>query len=441
MRAETRLECVSCGFVLREIVYADKCPHCGGLLIPMFKGDLTKVRSSGVWVWDGALYTYFMRPKVTMGEGNTPLLKSVRIGRSLGLDLYLKDESKNPTGSFIDRGAATLATALKYFRVRSVSIASTGDLGISLSTYLRRVGIDSRVYVPSSVTPSKAYKTLLIGSRVKFVDSYEEALNRASRSAELYGVMIPPSHPYLIDGYRTLIFEVLHKLGRRTPLNIVIPVGDGVLAMSIYQALKDLSLRFRFLGVRACRESPLLREIYAEKPMLHKHLEELISLGLMEIVDVCDDEALEASELVVKNEGFLIGPIGASCIAALRKVEAKSVNDEVTVALLTGDPLHDPYVMKALLEKTLSGREEFLGLGFTKTKILETLAYRNPMHPYMIWKELRNRYGLFVSRRSVYKHVDELVEAGLLKVIDFKRVGGRLRKLVTVTEYGLKYLR
>lgn len=439
MCAETRLECVDCGFVLREVVYVDKCPRCGGLLIPVFNGVLTKARGSGVWVWDGALYTSFMRPKVTMGEGHTPLLKSVRIGRSLGLDLYFKDESKNPSGSFIDRGAATLATALKYFKVRSVSIASTGDLGISLSTYLRRVGIDSKVYVPSSVTPSKAYKTLLVGSRVRFVDSYEEALIRALRSAELYGVMIPPSHPYLIDGYRTLIFEVLHELGRRTPLNVVTPVGDGVLAVSIYQALKDLGLRFRFLGVRACRESPLLREIYSAKPILHKYLEELMSLGLMEIVDVCDDEALDASELIIKNEGFLIGPTGASCVAALQK--AKVVGGEATVALLTGDPLHDPYVMKALLEKTLSSGEEFLGLGFTKTKILETLAYRNPMHPYMIWKELRNRYGISVSRRSVYKHVDELVEAGLLKVVDFRRVGGRLRKLVTVTEYGLKYLR
>ncbi|MEM0296373.1 MAG: pyridoxal-phosphate dependent enzyme [Zestosphaera sp.] len=425
----------------RGTAYVDKCPYCGGLLIPAFRGPLTRVRGSGVWVWSRALYTSFMRPRITLGEGNTPLLKSVRIGRSLGLDLYFKDESKNPTGSFIDRGAATLTTALKHFRVKSVSIASTGDLGISLSTYLRRVGITTSVYVPSSVTPSKAYKTLLIGSRVRFVDSYEEALSRALKSAEVYGVAVPPSHPYLMDGYRTLVFEVLHELGRKTPLSIVIPIGDGVLTMSIYRALKDLNLRFRFLGVRACRESPLLREIYVAKPMLHRYLEDLTSSGFLEMVDVCDDEALEASELVIRREGFLIGPISASCVAALQKAEARVRGNGATVALLTGDPLHDPYVMKALLERTTGSREEFLNLGFTKSKILEMIAYGKPMHPYMIWKELRSRYGLSLSRRSVYKHVNELVEAGLLEIIDFRRVGGRLRKLVAVTEQGLKYLR
>ena len=171
-----KLRCVRCGHEVGGVEYVSSCPQCGGLLITRASGCLRKGKGSGVWVWGNGLFTSFMTPRVTLGEGNTPLIKSVKIGRSTGLTLYFKDETKNPSGSFIDRGSATLATALKYFKIRSVVVPSTGDLSISVSTYLRRAGISSKAYVPSSVTLSKAYKTLLVSDRVKFVDSYEEAL-------------------------------------------------------------------------------------------------------------------------------------------------------------------------------------------------------------------------------------------------------------------------
>ena len=176
-----KLRCVRCGHKVREAEYVSSCPQSGGLLITRASDQLRKGRGSGVWIWGSGLFTSFMTPKITLGEGNTPLIKSVKIGKSTGLTLYFKDETKNPSGSFIDRGSATLATALKYFKVRSVVVPSTGDLSISVSTYLRRARISSKAYVPSSVTLSKAYKTLLVSDKVKFVDSYEEALAKALR--------------------------------------------------------------------------------------------------------------------------------------------------------------------------------------------------------------------------------------------------------------------
>lgn len=386
------------------------------------------------------MYTSCMAPKITLGEGSTPLIKSVKIGRSAGLTLYLKDESKNPTGSFIDRGSATLATALKYFKVRSAVIPSTGDLSISVSTYLRRAGISSKAYIPSSVTLSKAYKTLLTSDRVRFVDSYEEALTKALKHAQFYGTAVLPTNPFLIDGYRTIAFEVVYSLGRKTPLVVVVPVGDGVLALSIHYALEDLRVQHKILGVRACKESPLLRDIYVAKPMLQEYLRELESLDFIEVVNVCDDEALEASELIVKKEGFLIGPVGASCVAALKKTLPENIRDLTTIALMSGDPLQDPHVIKALLEKSVRPEEHIVTLGFTKMKILETLAYGNPVHPYVLWKELKQKHGLNLSKRSVYKHVEELINLGLLRVVSYKKVEGRTRKVISVTESGLKYL-
>lgn len=381
-----------------------------------------------------------MAPKITLGEGNTPLIKSVKIGRGTGLTLYLKDESKNPTGSFIDRGSATLATALKYFKVRSVVIPSTGDLSISVSTYLRRAGISSRAYIPSSVTLSKAYKTLLVSDKVRFVDSYEEAILKASKCAQFYGTAVLPTNPFLIDGYRTIALEVVHSLGRKRPLVVVVPVGDGVLALSIHYVLEDLRVRHKILGVRACKESPLLRDIYVAKPMLREYLRELEDLDFIEVVNVCDEEALEASELIVKKEGFLIGPVGASCIAALKKVLSEKMRNLITVALMSGDPLQDPHIIKALLERTVGPEEHIVTLGFTKMKILEILAYGKPAHPYMLWKELKQKHGLNLSRRSVYKHIEELINLGLLRVVGYEKVEGRTRKVVSITESGLKHL-
>lgn len=381
-----------------------------------------------------------MAPKITLGEGNTPLIRSVKIGRGAGLTLYLKDESKNPTGSFIDRGSATLATALKYFKVRSVVIPSTGDLSISVSTYLRRAGISSRAYIPSSVTLSKAYKTLLVSDKVRFVESYEEALLKASKYAQFYGTAVLPTNPFLIDGYRTIALEIVHSLGRKRPLVVVVPVGDGVLALSIHYVLEDLQVQHKILGVRACKESPLLRDIYVAKPMLQEYLKELEDRDFIEVVNVCDDEALEASELIVKKEGFLIGPVGASCIAALKKALYEKIRNLITVALMSGDPLQDPHIIKALLEKTVRPEEHIVTLGFTKMKILEILAYSNPAHPYVLWKELKQKHGLNLSRRSVYKHIEELINLGLLRVVGYEKVEGRTRKVVSITESGLKHL-
>jgi DNA-binding MarR family transcriptional regulator len=204
--------------------------------------------------------------------------------------------------------------------------------------------------------------------------------------------------------------------------------------------LEDLGIHHKILGVRACKESPLLRDIYVAKPMLQEYLKELEDSGFIEVINVCDDEALEASEFMVKKEGFLVGPVGASCVAALKKLVGEGRKDFVTVALMSGDPLQDPYVIKALLERTAGREEQIVTLGFTKMKILEILAYGNPAHPYVLWKELKQKHGLNLNRRSVYKHVEELISLGFLKVVGHERVGGRIRKIVTITEQGLKHL-
>ncbi len=323
-------------------------------------------------------------------------------------------------------------------------VASTGDLTISVSAYAKQARIKVKTFIPSNVSLSKAYKAMLLTDDYRFVETYDEAISKALKQGlENYRAVILATNPYLMDGYKTIVYEVISELNTR-PDYIVIPVGDGVLLASIKQALKDLGLNnIKFLGVKARRETPLLREIYVKTPMFKDFIEELKSSGELEVIEVEEDEALEASELMIKKEGLMIGPVGSSCVASLIKTlhqGGKTLKEAIVVAIVTGDSLQDPYLMRALLERTLKPKEIPL-LGFTKLKILEILAYEGPKHPYEIWKFLRNKYAIEISKRAVYQHLNELVRNGLAIVKDYVRVRGRLRKLYGITDLGLKELK
>lgn len=439
-----------CGYVENRDVYAVKCPKCGGPLIPVSGvSKLVKSRdSSGVWVWSEALVTGSYKPKITIFEGNTPLIKPRILSTFLKIRrFFLKDESKNPTGVYIDRGSATLITTLRHFKFNEVIVASTGDLTISISAYAKQARMKVKTFMPSNVSLSKAYKAMLLTDSCRFVETYDEAVAKAlKQELKGYQAAVLATNPYLMDGYKTIVYEVVNELSEldNKPNYVVVPIGDGVLLASIKQAFEDLKLgNVKFLGVKARRETPLLREIYVEKPLFKDFIEGLRSSGKLEIVEVEEDEALEASELMIKKEGLMVGPVGSSCVASLTKAlnyGEKALKEAVVVAVVTGDSLQDPYLMRALLERTLKPKEIPL-LGFTKLKILEILAYEGPKHPYEIWKSLKVKHAIDISKRAVYQHLDELVESGLAVVKDYVKVSGRLRKVYGITDLGLKELK
>ncbi len=437
----TRLKCIDCGYSTTAIRTDLRCPICGGLLVVMLEDVPTRIDGEGIWVWGECLAAGSASSKVTLGEGNTPLIKARRLGRKLGIkELILKDETRNPTGTFIDRGSATLVSMAKHMGIRKLVVASTGDLGISISAYARRAGIRTKIFMSGKAQTSKVYKTAALTDSLLITQTYEEALNRLRKYESTAGIMpVNPKNPYLIDGYRTIAYELLADAG---PLikeaTVIVPVGDGALITALWTVFRDINYKVRFVGVRGCSDSPLIKDMYVKEPLLKNKIEKVISETNGEIIEICEEEAIEASVTLLRHEGIMAGPIGSSTIAALSKLRSSS---DVVISIISGDSLGDAAVLRKIIDSIKGKKPQITGLGFTKSKILEILALKGPLHPYGIWKALKEEYSIKISLRVVYQHIRELNSLGYIETKGTVTEDNRVRKLYMITKKGLALLR
>jgi len=431
------LKCSRCGAVQDPLAYMLKCPVCNGTLIPTVEKvhELVKENETGVWSWGN--YLMNSSSTVSLGEGNTPLIKSVNVGVVVGVNnVYIKNESKNPTGTFLDRGSATLASAAMTFKIRKLIIASLGDLGISAASYGRRAGLKTLTYLPLSVAPSKAYQTLLLSDKVVFVSEYEEAIERTLKHRSGDVMPVTPQNPYLLQGYRTIYYEIFYEL-RKHPDYIVVPVGDGGLYTMLWVALRELGGDTVVVGVKGRHDSPLMKDIAVKKPLLWDLVESAIKECGGFIIEVSEDDIVEAARLLARTEGMLAEPAGAAPIAALIKASSKFDRKSTIVAVVTGSALADTATLRALINKFIevSGIKK---IGFTKALILEILATHGSLHVYALWKVIREFRGLRISLRALYQHMKELESLGMVRVVAEEVVEGRRRKVYEITEKGIK---
>ena len=431
------LKCLRCGAVEDPRSYILRCPACGGTLIPTVEKvqKLIKSNDAGVWSWRN--YLMSSSSTVTLGEGNTPLIKSVGISDIVGsANVFIKNESRNPTGTFLDRGSATLTSAAVSFKIRKVVIASLGDLGISVASYGRRVKLKSLTYLPLSAAPSKAYQTLLLSDKVVFVSEYEEAVKKALRHESEYVMPVTPQNPYLLEGYRTIYYEIFYAL-KKHPDYLVVPIGDGGLYTMLWIALRELGGDTVIIGVKGGHDSPLMKDIAVKKPLLW----DLVKLAIKDcggfIVEVSEEDIVEAAKLLAKSEGVLVEPAGAASIAALIKESSRFDRKSSIVAIVTGAALADTATLRALINKFIE-LTDIQKIGFTKALILEILATHGPLHVYGLWKIIKEFRGLGISLRALYQHMKELESLSMVRVVAEEIVEGRRRKIYEVTEKGIK---
>ncbi|TLY13929.1 MAG: pyridoxal-phosphate dependent enzyme, partial [Thaumarchaeota archaeon] len=165
-----RFECASCSMKTDEASLEARCRKCGGALIPLPLVERRVKRSEleslppGVWRYRDLLPRVEEHQVVTLGEGGTPLLAAPRLGAELGFGaLLVKDETRNPTGSFIDRGATVLASVAKRDGVRRVLCTTTGNLGASLAAYTAKAGIEARIGIHPNTDQGKLYQMIAYG--------------------------------------------------------------------------------------------------------------------------------------------------------------------------------------------------------------------------------------------------------------------------------------
>jgi len=283
-------------------------------------------------------------PLVSLGEGSTPLLAAPRLSERLGLDIRLKWEGANPTGSFKDRGMTiAIAKALEE-GAEAVVCASTGNTAASAAAYAARAGIPAVVLQPAgAVASGKLAQAGALGARLLEVQgSFDDALASAR---ELAGqgshVLVNSLNPYRLEGQKTAAFEIAEELGR-PPDVLALPYGGGGNTCAYAKGFAEWGAgEPRLLAVESAdRAQTVASAIRIREPVHAAGVAEAIERSRGNVVTVSDDEILAAWRSLAREEGVFCEPASA---AALAGVEASGLGAGTrVVCVITGHGLKDP---------------------------------------------------------------------------------------------------
>jgi len=272
------LQCTKCKTIIDAESRRYIC-ECGGSLSLVYDYDLIadrlsidvlEKRTNGVWKYK-ELLPMQSDVRITLGEGGSRLVRCNRLGDLLGFkNLYVKDETKNPTGSFKDRGMTIAISKAREFGANTVAIASTGSAGGSASAYSAKGGMECIVFVPSTAPFLKVVQIGVYGSRIirteGSLDGACSLLEEAVRKFGWHDVTTSlKTNPWIGDGLKTAAYETLEQLNWIVPDWVVIPVGSGSNLTSYWQGFKDFqSLGFlnelpRMIASQPSGIAPLIR--------------------------------------------------------------------------------------------------------------------------------------------------------------------------------------
>src|SRR5579863_2554213 len=307
---------------------------------------------------------------ITLGEGFTPLIRARNLGAELGLpNLYLKNDTQNPTGSFKDRVVSVAATWAREHGLTTIACASTGNLANSVAAYAAHAGMRAVVVVPSDLEPAKMIGTSIFRPTLISVDGTYDDVNRLC--AELadcvdWGFCNLNLRSYYSEGSKTLTFETAEQLGWRLPDEIVIPVASGCQFVKHRKAsgelielgLVDRDSRVpRLTGAQAAGCSPVATAFVAGDdtvvPVRPNTIARSIAIGNPSdgaevlriardtggvVVSVTEDELVEGIELLAASEGIFAETAGGVTVAVLRKLAraGRWEGGETVVAYITG---------------------------------------------------------------------------------------------------------
>ena len=306
-------------------------------------------------------------PRVTLGEGSTPLVRSSRIGPSIGLEqLYFKYEGLNPSGSFKDRGMAVATAKALEAGAQTLLCASTGNTSASASAYAARCGLRAVVVVPAGgIAAGKLAQALAYGATIVAVkSSFDTALKLVRQLADQPGVALVNSvNPFRIEGQKTGAFEIVEQLGQ-APAQLFIPVGNGGNITAYWRGFGEMVMTAggsapRMHGAQAEGAAPLVRGKPVARP---RTVASAIRIGNPAswagaiaardesggtIEAVSDAEIMAAHRRLAREEGLLVEPASAAGVALLlRKAKARQLADHgAVVCVLTGHGLKDPQAL------------------------------------------------------------------------------------------------
>jgi len=335
--------------------------------------------------WNGVIYKYSKylpvtdkTPIITLKEGNTPLIKADNLAEALGgdLEIYLKYEGMNPTGSFKDRGMTLAISKAVEEGSRAVLCASTGNTSASAAAYSAKAKIDCIVFIPEgAIALGKLSQALMHGAKVVPVQgNFDNALTLVRVISQKYPITLVNSiNPYRIEGQKTGSFEICDVLGR-PPDYHAIPVGNAGNITAYWKGYMEyksagiIDKLPKMIGFQAAGAAPIVKGQIIQDP---KTIATAIKIGnpaswkkaeaardesggLIDVVT--DDEILDAYKMLAKLEGVFVEPASAASVAGVIKLNKAGYfrKGDCIVCILTGHGLKDPERAIATIEKPSS---------------------------------------------------------------------------------------
>ena len=281
-------------------------------------------------------------PIVSLGEGSTPLLHAERISARLGVELYLKWEGANPTGSFKDRGMTIAISKALEQGARAVVCASTGNTAASAAAYAARAGLQAVVLQPAgAVASAKQAQASTLGARVLEVrGSFDEGLVAARELADRGDhVLVNSLNPDRLEGQKTAAFEIAEELDASPDL-LALPYGGGGNLCAYWRGFSELGTAPRIVaGQAAERSTTVASAIRIATPAHAASAEEAIRAANGSVVSLADEAILDAWRELARSEGLFCEPASAAGLAALANVELEPGTRVVCV--VTGHGLKD----------------------------------------------------------------------------------------------------
>jgi len=357
----TQLQCAACGKQHDWQRLQNLCIACGKPLFAIVdlnaagkeisREKMAKRRRS-LWRYRELLPLPKDAEPISLGEGGTPLLRSKKFGAESDVDLWIKDESVNPTQSFKARGMSVAVSMAKYLGAIKLAAPSAGNAGGALAAYAARAGLEAHIFMPRDTPRANIIECREVGAHVTLIDGLitdcgAEIAKRKEK--EGWFDLSTLKEPYRIEGKKTLGYEIAEQLAWKLPDVILYPTGGGTGLIGMWKAFDEMETlgwiddkRPRMISVQATGCAPIVRafevgEKFADEfPDAHtvasglrvpKAIGDFLMLDILRksnggAITVDDEEMIRAVREVGSKEGLFVAPEGAACFVALKKARA-----------------------------------------------------------------------------------------------------------------------
>jgi threonine synthase len=352
----SQLECSACGQTHNAQELHNLCVQCGSPLWVRYDLDRARneldrdrfaARPASLWRWAELLPIDDLTQRIDLGEGGTPLLRIDRLAAQLGLsDVWVKDEGRNPTGSFKARGMAMAITRAKVLGVKEFVVPTAGNAGGAAAAYVTRAGLTIHVYMPKDAPPANINECRAVGADVHLIAGLINDAGRiAAADAREHGWfdLATLKEPYRIEGKKTMGYEIAQDLQWELPDVIVYPTGGGTGLIGIWKAFEEMealgwigSKRPRMVAVQSIGCQPIVKAfeqnqsacelhqnartiaagLRVPKPLGDRMMLRAIRASGGTAIAVSDADIVQMTEMALRVEGMSLAYEGAATVVA-----------------------------------------------------------------------------------------------------------------------------